>query len=71
FLHHLGFDGLDRALSKSQEFLANLAGARSDSDRVRAGQEYIASFDPELSRIITVAIQKVFELRTKRFMTSG
>lgn len=71
FIHHLGFDGLERALNKSLEFLANLAGARRDGERVRAGQDFIASFDPELSRVVTVAIQKVFELRTKRFMTTG
>lgn len=70
FIHHLGFDGLERALHKSLEFLANLAGARRDAERVRAGQDFIASFDPELSRSVTQAIHKVFELRTQRFMTS-
>jgi hypothetical protein len=71
FIHHLGFDGLERALNKSLEFLANLAGSRRDGERVRAGQDFIASFDPELSRVVTEAIQKVFELRTKRFMTTS
>jgi hypothetical protein len=68
FLHHLGFDELERALHKSQEFFADLNNARSDADRVRASEAFIAHFDTELSHVVTSAIQRVFESRTQRLI---